>query len=48
MVVGWTGWQIVVYFVVAVAVALRGTSHVAMPLVVGEGWSFLRLPCYGW
>ena len=43
MVVGWAGWQLVGYFVVAVDVALRGAYHVAAPLVVDEGWCFLRI-----
>ena len=44
VVVGWAGWQLVGYFVVTIAIALRGMSHVAAPLAVGEGWRFLRFP----
>ena len=44
MVVVWDSWQLLGYSVVVTSVVLRGTSHVAMPLVVGEGWRFLRYP----
>ena len=43
MVVGWAGWNLVGYFVLAVAIALRGVTRVAAPLAVGEGWHCLRL-----
>ena len=45
VVVGWAGCQLVSYFVGFIVVALRGMSHVSAPLVVGEGWHCLRLPC---
>ena len=41
-----SGWQLVVYFVVAVAITLKGASHVAASLVVGEGWRCLCFLCY--
>ena len=44
VVVGWAGWQLAGYFIVAVVVSLRDVSYVTAPLVVGEGWRCLHLP----